>query len=105
MVLEHAEFDILPGLEAAFEQGVAQAIPLFRAADGCRSLSLCRVIESPQRYRLVVAWDTVEAHTDDFRGSQAFSRWRELVGSCFAAPPRVDHVREVLTGFGPAISA
>lgn len=105
MVLEHAEFDILPGREGAFEQGVAEAIPLFRAAEGCRSLSLCRVIEAPHRYRLVVAWDTVEAHTQGFRGSEAFSRWRELVGGCFAAPPRVDHVQEVLVGFGPASAA
>jgi hypothetical protein len=46
-----------------------------------------------------VTWETVENHTVDFRGSLDFSEWRKLVGHCFAAPPEVEHVREVAKGF------
>jgi hypothetical protein len=35
----------------------------------------------------------------DFRGSLDFAEWRKLVGHCFAAPPEVEHVQEVVKGF------
>jgi heme-degrading monooxygenase HmoA len=99
MVLEIAQIDIKPGLEAEFETGVDKAAPLFKRAKGCRSLSLQRSVEKPGRYRLFVGWDTVENHTVDFRGSTDFQEWRKLVGHCFASPPEVEHVRETLKSF------
>jgi hypothetical protein len=41
----------------------------------------------------------VENHTVDFRGSPDFAEWRKLVGHCFASPPEVEHVHEVMKGF------
>ncbi len=99
MILEVAQIDVKPGLEAEFEAGVAKATPLFRRAKGCKSMELQRGIEKPGRYRLFVKWDTVENHTVDFRGSADFHEWRKLVGHCFAAPPEVEHVREAVKGF------
>jgi heme-degrading monooxygenase HmoA len=99
MVLEIAQIDIKPGLEAEFENGVSKAAPLFKRAKGCRSLSLQRSVEKPGRYRLFVGWDTVENHTVDFRGSADFQEWRKLVGHCFASPPEVEHVRETFKSF------
>jgi hypothetical protein len=54
---------------------------------------------TPARYRLFVKWETVENHTVDFRGSPDFAEWRKLVGYCFASPPEVEHVHEVVKGF------
>jgi len=99
MVLEIAQIDVKPGMEAAFEAGVAEAAPIFRRAKGCTGLTLQRSVERPARYRLFVKWETVENHTIDFRGSPDFAEWRKLVGHCFAVPPEVEHVREVVEGF------
>jgi heme-degrading monooxygenase HmoA len=99
MILEIAQIDIKPGLEAEFEAGVAKALPLFRRAKGCSAISLQRSLEKPTRYRLFVTWETLENHTVDFRGSEDFAEWRKLVGHCFASPPEVDHVCEVARGF------
>ena len=99
MIYEIAEIDVKPGDEAAFEAGVAQAMPLFRAAKGCRSVQLHRTKEIPTRYKLIAQWDTVENHTVDFRQSADFQKWRALVGSYFAGPPRVEHSAIVLAGF------
>lgn len=98
-VLEIADIRVKPENSAAFEAAVAEAVPLFRAAPGCESLRLERSIEQPGRYLLVVGWATIEAHTVDFRGSEAFTAWRGLVGQYFAAPPHVEHVERVLEGF------
>jgi quinol monooxygenase YgiN len=86
-------------MEAEFESGVQKAAPLFKRAKGCRSMDLQRSIEKPARYRLLVGWETVENHTNDFRGSADFQEWRKLVGHCFAAPPEVEHVTQVVKGF------
>lgn len=99
MIHEIALIAVKPGQESAFEQGVAQAAPLFQRAKGCRGMSLQRVIERPTHYRLVIAWETVEDHTVHFRGSEDFQAWRGLVSHCFEAPPQVEHVEAVLTPF------
>ncbi len=99
MILEIAQIDVKPGMEAAFEAGVAKAVAVFRRAQGCGGLTLQHGIEKPSRYRLFIQWETLENHTIDFRGSPDFQEWRTLVGHCFAAPPEVEHVQEVLRGF------
>jgi heme-degrading monooxygenase HmoA len=99
MILEIAQIDVKPGMEAEFETGVRKAAPVFQRAKGCKGLTLQRSIERPSRYRLFVQWETVENHTVDFRGSADFAEWRKHVAHCFAQAPEVEHVREVLKGF------
>ena len=99
MILEIAQIDVKPGMEDEFESGVKKALPVFQHAKGCRGLALQRSLEKPSRYRLFIQWDTVEHHTVDFRGSPDFQVWRGHVAHCFASPPEVEHVREVMKGF------
>jgi quinol monooxygenase YgiN len=99
MITEIAQIDVKPGLEADFEAGVKNAAPIFQRAKGCHGMELQRSIENPNRYRLFVTWETVEAHTIGFRNSPDFQEWRKLVGHCFAAPPDVEHVQQVVRGF------
>jgi heme-degrading monooxygenase HmoA len=96
LILEIAQIDVKAGMENEFEDGVRKAAPLFKRARGCRSFKLERGIEKPERYRLVVGWDTIENHMVDFRESADFQEWRKLVGHCFAAPPQVEHVKAVV---------
>jgi heme-degrading monooxygenase HmoA len=99
MILEIAQIDVTPGMEDTFEAGVKAARPIFKRAKGCSAMMLTRSHEKPQRYRLFVRWATLENHTVDFRGSADYQEWRRLVGDCFAAPPMVEHVTEVMAGF------
>ena len=96
MITEIASIEVKPGMESAFETGVKNALPLFQRAKGCHGMELSRSIEHPSQYRLFVSWETLENHTVDFRGSPDFQEWRNLVGHCFAAPPQVEHVTQVL---------
>ena len=98
MFLEIAQIEVKDGMERAFEEGVAKAEPLFRRAKGCGGFELQRSVEHPTRYRLFVRWNTIENHTEDFRGSADFQEWRGLVGHCFASPPQVEHMRVVVGG-------
>ena len=99
MITEIAQIDVKPGTEKEFEAAVAKARPLFLRAKGGLGIELHKSIEKPSRYRLLAKWATVENHTVDFRGSPDFQEWRKLVGHCFASPPEVEHVHEVVKGF------
>ena len=99
MITEIAQIDVKPGMESEFESGVKNAAPLFKRAKGCHGMEIQRSIEKPQRYRLIVKWETVENHTVDFRNSPDFQEWRKHVGHCFAQPPEVEHTAQAVLGF------
>lgn len=95
MITEIAQIEIKPGHEADFEVAVEKAKAVFRRSKGFHGFELHRSIEKPQRYRLMVKWGTLENHTVDFRGSDAFTAWRALVGPHFASAPEVEHTETV----------
>ena len=95
MVLEVALIDVIPGQEDAFAAAYAQGHPVLAATPGCRSVRMTRGIESPSRFVLLVEWDTVEAHNDNFRATERFAQWRALIGPHFANPPQVEHFTDV----------
>jgi heme-degrading monooxygenase HmoA len=99
MITEIAQIEVKAGLETEFEAAVKKATPIFQRSKGCRGMELRRSIEKPSRYRLFVTWETVEDHTVGFRNSPEFQDWRGLVGHCFASPPEVEHVQQVVSGF------
>ena len=99
MITEIAQIDVKPGTEKDFEAAVEKARAAFGRSKGFYGFELHRSIEKPQRYRLMAKWETLENHTVDFRGSADFQEWRKLVGDCFASPPEVEHVTEVVKGF------
>ena len=100
MILEIAQIDIKPGMEAEFENNVARAAEIFMRAKGCRAMELQRSIERPGCYRLMIKWETLENHTVDFRQSEDFKAWRGLVGHCFESTPYVEHTQLCVKGFG-----
>jgi heme-degrading monooxygenase HmoA len=98
MVWEIAQLEILDGHNNTFESALAEAVPLFLRAHGCRGMQVQHSVEFPQRYRLIVDWNTVEDHTVRFRESEDFARWRALVGEHFAEPPTVEHTQVLYRG-------
>src|SRR5438132_86363 len=96
MITEIAQIDVKPGSEKDFEAAVAKARAAFGRSKGFHGFELHRSIEKPQRYRLMVKWETLENHTVDFRGSENFAEWRGLVGQYFASPPDVEHTNTVI---------
>ena len=95
MVIEIADFTVRPGTEDEFAAAYREASALISAASGFRSARMTRGIESPSRLVLVVEWDRVEDHTEGFRTSEDYTRWRELIGPYFAGNPTVEHFHEV----------
>jgi heme-degrading monooxygenase HmoA len=92
MILELADFSILPHQNDAFEEAIKRGIKTVIArAEGFEGFKLNHCIENPERYVLQIFWTTLEDHTVGFRESPAFAQWRAIVGPFFASPPVVQH--------------
>lgn len=63
--------------------------------DGCRAVSLHRSLETPDECLLLVAWESVEAHTHGFRRSPDSEEWRSLLHHFYRPFPVVEHFAEV----------
>ncbi len=92
MILELADIRIQPGQQAAFDEAIQRGVTtVISKARGYRGFKVNKGVESPERYLLMIFWDTLEDHTIHFRQSPAFAEWRTIVGSFFAGPPQVEH--------------
>jgi heme-degrading monooxygenase HmoA len=95
MVLEIALIDVVAGREDDFAAAYAKGHEVLAGTPGCRSVRMTRGIESPSRFVLLVEWDSVAAHQENFRATDRFTSWRSLIGPYFAGPPMVEHFVDV----------
>lgn len=91
MIVERAQVEVQPGRQAEFEAALERGRHVLVQAHGLRSVTFGRCVEDPARYLLLIEWETLEDHTEGFRGSDLFAQWRELIGPFFAAAPEVEH--------------
>jgi heme-degrading monooxygenase HmoA len=98
MVLEVALIEVIAGQEDDFAAAYAKARPVLVGTPGCRSVRMTRGVESPSRFVLLVEWDSVDAHLQNFRATDRFTTWRSLIGPYFASAPVVEHFTDVAAG-------
>ena len=92
MILEIADIRIIPGKAAEFDAAIQRGVETVASkSKGFRGYKVNKSVESPERYLLMIYWDTLENHTIDFREGPLFPQWRAIVGPFFAAPPAVEH--------------
>jgi heme-degrading monooxygenase HmoA len=97
MILELADIRIAPGKQAEFDAAIQRGVQsVISRARGFRGYKVNRGVESPERYLLMIYWETLENHTVDFRQGPLFAEWRAIVGPFFAAPPVVEHFELVV---------
>ena len=91
MILEAAILNVIPGREADFEAAFRQASPIIAGMKGYISHQLQHCVEAPNRYLLLVQWETLEAHTVGFRGSDEYQEWKRLLHHFYDPFPTVEH--------------
>src|SRR5687767_13371865 len=92
MILEVAEIYVLDGQGTALEAGIKEsAVKYISKTEGYIRHELQRSTEDPNRYLLLIQWETVEAHTINFREGPNFEKHRALISPTFAKPPFVQH--------------
>jgi len=91
MVLEIAILSVRPGMSEPFEAAFREAQEIIAARSGDQRHELRRCLETPDRYLLLVWWDSLESHTEGFRQSPEYERWRELLHHFYQPFPAVEH--------------
>lgn len=101
MILEVAVLNIKSGLNADFEQAFAEAQKIISAQTGYVSHELQKCIEVDNQYVLLVKWQTLEDHTEGFRGSADYETWRQMLHHFYDPFPVVEHY-QLLSLQGPS---
>jgi len=95
MILEVAILDVRPGETENFERDFRKAQAFVAQTVGYQKHELRRCVEDANRYLLNIWWDTLEAHTEGFRGSPQYEQWRELLHHYYDPFPVVEHYESV----------
>lgn len=95
MVLEVADIQVTPGSEKEFADAYREVRAVLTTTPGCLSVRMTQGVESPSRFVLLVEWESVEAHEQNFRATDRFGAWRGAIGPFFAGPPTVEHFTDV----------
>jgi heme-degrading monooxygenase HmoA len=75
MIFEVADIRIISGCQAEFEQAAHHGIQTVIAkSKGFLGYRVLHCIDSPERYLLLLEWDTLEDHTGRFRRTAAVRR-------------------------------
>ena len=91
MIMETATIAVVSGREEEFLAALEQAKGVLAQATGWQVIHVHRGIERPSTFMLAIGWETLEDHTEGFRGGELFPQWRALIGPYFAEPPQVEH--------------
>ena len=97
MILEHVLLSVRPGTEADFGAAFVEAKAIIASMAGFEGLTLSRCLERPGTYLLLVQWRRLQDHTQGFRQSAEYERWRGLLHPIYEPFPTVEHYEQVLT--------
>jgi heme-degrading monooxygenase HmoA len=95
MITEHAVLPVIPGQEAEFIETMDRAKAIIASSPGFVSLRVQRCIERPSFFLLLVEWESLEAHTEGFRNSDAYQEWRSMLHHFYDPFPVVEHFETV----------
>ena len=79
MLVERADIQVRDGTEQDFATAMTtKGVPLLNSVRGVQSVQFGRGVENPQKFMLLVAWDTMESHIA-FTNSPAMLEFRSLL--------------------------
>ena len=95
MILEVAILDVVKGKEDDFQSDFAEAQAIISSMKGYLSHELNRCIEKRSRYILLVRWNNIKDHTEGFRQSDEYARWKKMLHHYYSPFPVVEHYETI----------
>jgi heme-degrading monooxygenase HmoA len=74
-----------------FERSFQKAQSIISSLPGYISYELQQCIEDENKYILLVRWQTSESHTEGFRKSPEYEKWKRLLHHFYKPFPIVEH--------------
>ncbi|WP_422474374.1 antibiotic biosynthesis monooxygenase family protein [Endozoicomonas sp. ALB032] len=101
IILEVTILDVKPGQEVGFERAFVQAQDTIASIKGYFYHQLQKRLEKDSLYLLLVNWETLEDHTEGFRGSEEYQDRKRLLHHFYDPFPEVDHYTQTLISSFP----
>lgn len=96
-MLESAILCVKPELQKQFEKDFQTAGLYISSIKGYIKHSLSKCIEQPDKYLLLVEWETLEDHTIGFRQSSQYLEWKKLLHHYYDPFPIVEHYTSIIS--------
>ena len=96
MILESAYLNVKVGENTNFESAFGEASAIISSMKGYVRHELHQSIEDDHLYLLLVWWETLEDHTEGFRGSDEYQEWKRLLHHFYEPFPTVWHFNRIL---------
>jgi len=97
MILESAALYVRPEQQDSFEKDFQTAGQYISSIKGYIRHSLSKCIEQPNKYLLLVEWETLEDHTIGFRESPQYLEWKKLLHHYYDPFPIVEHYTSIIS--------
>jgi heme-degrading monooxygenase HmoA len=91
MIVEIALLKAKSGAADALRDGLSAARSVMARAGGYRGSVFYQGVESPESFLLRVEWESLEAHTRDFRQGPLFPEWRSHFNHLLDGAPTMSH--------------
>lgn len=91
MITEIAILKIKQNQSEAFLKSFRIAETIIASSKGYLSHELQKCIEQEEKFLLMVKWQTLEDHTEGFRKSEMYRKWKKLLHHYYEPFPEVEH--------------
>ena len=91
MTTEVIRYHVESGQEEAFLKAYGEAATFLERSPECLSYEILRGDEEPQRFIVIIRWNSVERHLEGFRKSADFPAFFAAVKPFFAAIEEMKH--------------
>jgi heme-degrading monooxygenase HmoA len=95
MTLEIVQWTAKEGRENDFEEAFSKAQIYLSQAEGYISHRFFKCIEESRSYVLLVEWSNLEAHTEQFRGSELYQQYRSLIKPYYEEGATLKHYDQI----------
>jgi heme-degrading monooxygenase HmoA len=95
MTLEIVQWTAKEGQEVDFEEAFSKAQGYLSQAEGYISHRFFKCIENSRKYVLLVEWSHIEAHTEQFQGSELYQEYRSLIKPYYEEGATLNHYEQI----------
>lgn len=95
MITEIAFLHVIGNEDAGFERAFSEAEKIISKMNGYLGHELLRCIEKENNFLLMVRWACLDDHTEGFRKSEEYNRWKKLLHHFYDHFPTVEHYEKI----------
>ena len=95
MITEIALLKVRENKSGEFEKSFEMAQKIIAGMEGYIQHELQKCVEEENKYLLIVRWEKIENHTEGFRKSGEYIKWKELLHHYYDPFPTVEHYKKI----------